>query len=105
MRYEDGSALLEGIGIDVCLPLAVCLLPGAASPLPAAPTPVERVQPVRQDGVAAGQAALECCRNGMPTGAVVRRVSAAFGLPAEIVAMHLGRARRKQRTLARKIPA
>ncbi len=105
MRYEDGSALLEGIGVDVCLPLAVCLLPDAPSPLPEAPTPAQRVLPVRQDGVAAGQVALECCRNGMPTGAVVRSISAAFAIPAEIVAMHLGRARRKQRCLARKIPA
>ena len=94
MRYEDGSALLETIGVNACMPMAVCLLPDAPAPRP---EPPRHAQPIYRDGVAAGRVALECCRNGMPTGAVVRSISTAFGLPAAVVAMHLGRARRKQR--------
>ena len=105
MRYEDGSALLEGIGVDVCQPMAVCLSPDSASPLPEITSPVAPAQAIRRDGVAAGRVAHECCLNGMPTGAVVRSVSAAFGLPAAVVAMHLGRARRKRRYVSRNIHA
>ncbi len=105
MRYEDGSALLEGIGVDVCQPMAVFLSPDPPSPLPGTNSPVANAQAIRQDGVSAGRVALECCLNGLPTGAVVRSVAAAFGLPAAIVAMHLGRARRRHRCLLRKVHA
>ena len=102
MRYEDSSALLQSKdSVEVCQPLPPCLIPVTPSPLPETPIRREPVQPVRQDGVAAGLVALECCRNGMPTGAVVRSIATAFGLPAAIVAMHLGRARR----LSRKVVA
>ncbi len=103
MRYEDGSALLEGIGVDVCQPMAIFPSPG--SPAPITGTTAPRARAIRQDGVAAGRVALECCRNGMPTGAAVRSIATAFGLPGAVVAMHLGRARRKKRCFSRKFRA
>lgn len=102
MRYENGSSLLEGIGIEVCQPMAVC--PPPVSPSPPL-EPVARAPAIRHDGVAAGRVALECCLNGLPTGAAVRSIATAFGLPAAIVAMHLGRARRRQRFVSRDLHA
>ncbi len=102
MRYESGSHLLDGIGIDVCQPMAACPSPVSPSPLA---EPAARAPAIRRDGVAAGRVALECCLNGLPTGAAVRSISTAFGLPAAIVAMHLGRARRRQRWVSRDIQA
>ncbi len=102
MRYESGSYLLEGIGIDVCQPMAACPSPDSPSPLA---EPAARARAIRHDGVAAGRVALECCLNGLPTGAAVRSISTAFGLPAAVVAMHLGRARRRQRYVSRELQA
>ncbi len=100
MRYEDGSALLHGLGVEFCQPF----LSGRA-PLSEAPIPPRSEPAVRHDSTTAGLIALECCRNGMPTGAAVRSIATAFGLPAAVVAMQLGRARRRQRSPTGKILA